>query len=47
MKINTREILENNKISPKHKAHMVVPLCKMVPMMIMRLTLKLDTLKME
>jgi len=47
MKINTGEILEKYKITPKHKAQMHVPLCKMVPMFIVRPTLEIDILKME
>jgi hypothetical protein len=46
-KINTKEILEKYKISQKHKVHMVVPLCRMVPMLVVRPTLKIDILKME
>ncbi len=46
-KINTREILEKYKISPKHKADMVVPLCRMVPMLVVKHVFKIDILKME
>jgi hypothetical protein len=42
-KINTREILEKYKFSPKHK----VPLCKMVRMPVVKLVFKIDILKME
>jgi hypothetical protein len=45
--INTREIFEKYKITPKHKAHMHVPLCMMLPMPIVRLVLNIDILKME
>jgi len=41
------EIIEKYKISPKHKACMDVPLCRMVPMLVVRLALKIDILKME
>jgi hypothetical protein len=41
------EILEKYKISPKHKTRMVVPLCRMVPMLVVRHVLKIDILKME
>jgi hypothetical protein len=41
------EILEKYKISPKCKPCMVVPLCRMIPMLVVRPTLKIDTLKME
>jgi hypothetical protein len=41
------EIFEKYKISPKHKARMVVPLCRMVPMLIVSYTFKIDILKME
>jgi len=44
---NTGEILEKYKISPKHKVRMAIPLCKMVPMPIVKPTLKIDILKME
>jgi hypothetical protein len=46
-KINTREILEKYKITPKCKARMHVPLYRMVPMPIVKPTLKIDILKME
>jgi hypothetical protein len=46
-KINMREILKKYKITPKCKAQMYVPLCKMVPMPIVRLIFKIDILKME
>jgi hypothetical protein len=46
-KINTREILEKYKITPKCKARMHVPLCMMVPMPIVKPALKIDILKME
>jgi len=46
-KINMGEILEKYKISPKWKARMVVPLCRMVPMLIVRLAFKIVLLKME
>jgi hypothetical protein len=36
-KISTGEILEKYKITPKCKARMHVPLCKMFPMLIVRL----------
>jgi hypothetical protein len=47
MKINTRQIFEKYKISPKRKAHMVVPLCRMVPMPIVKHAFKIHILKME
>jgi hypothetical protein len=47
MKINTMEILEKYKITPKHKARIHVPLCRMVPMFIVRPTLEINILKME
>jgi hypothetical protein len=37
-KINMKEILKKYKITPKCKAQMYDPLCKMVPMPIVRLT---------
>jgi hypothetical protein len=40
-------MLKNYKITPKRKAQMYVPLCKMVPMPIIRFTLKIDILKMN
>jgi hypothetical protein len=46
-KINVGEILEKYKISPKCKVCMAIPLCKMVPMPIVRLAFKIDILKME
>ncbi len=46
-KINTGEILEKYNISLKHKACMVVPLCKMVPMLVVQPIFKIDILKME
>ncbi len=46
-KINTGEILEKYNISLKQKACMVVPLCKMVPMLVVKPILKIDILKME
>jgi hypothetical protein len=46
-KINTTEILQKYKISPKQKARMVVALCQMVSMMVVRPALKIDILKME
>jgi len=46
-KINMKEILKKYKINPKCKAQMYDPLCKMVPMPIVRLTFKFDILKME
>jgi hypothetical protein len=41
------EILEKYKISPKRKVRMDVPLCKMVPMLVVKPTFKIDILKME
>jgi hypothetical protein len=46
-KINTGEILEKYNISPKWKVHMPIPLWRMVPMLVVRHTLKIDILKME
>jgi hypothetical protein len=46
-KINTWEILQKYKIFPKHKAHTVVPLCRMVPMLVVKHVFKIDILKME
>ncbi len=46
-KINKKEIIKKYKISPKRKACMVIPLCRMVPMPIVRPTFKIDILKME
>jgi hypothetical protein len=46
-KINTGEIIEKYKISPKRKVCMAIPLCRMVPMSIVRSALKIDILKME
>jgi len=46
-KINTGEIFEKYKISPRHKARMAIPLCKMVPLLVVRPALKIDILKME
>jgi hypothetical protein len=46
-KMNMREIFLNYKITPKCKAHMHVPLCRMVPMLIVRHAFKIDILKME
>jgi hypothetical protein len=46
-KINIGEILDKYKISPKWKARMDVPLCRMVPMPIMRHDLKIDILKIK
>jgi hypothetical protein len=46
-KINIEEILENYKITPKCKAWMHVPLCKMVPMPIIKHAFKINILKME
>jgi hypothetical protein len=46
-KINMGEILEKYKISPKRKSHMAIPLCRMMPMPVVRLDLKIDILKME
>ncbi len=45
-KINTKNILKY-KITPKCKAQIYVPFCRMVPMPIIRLTFKIDILKME
>jgi hypothetical protein len=42
-----REILEKYRISPKRKICMAIPLCKMVPMPIVRLAFKIDILKMK
>ncbi len=44
---NIGEILEKYKITPKRKVQMHVPLCKIVPMSIVKLALKIDILKME
>jgi len=46
-KMNMREIFLKYKITPKCKAHMHVPLCRMVPMPIVRHAFKIDILKME
>jgi hypothetical protein len=46
-KTNMGEILEKYKISPKWKARMAIPLCMMVPMLIMKLAFKIDILKMK
>jgi hypothetical protein len=43
-KMNTTMILEKY---PKHKAKMNIPLCKIISMLIICPTLKIDVLKME
>jgi hypothetical protein len=47
MKINMREILEKYKISPKCKARMAIPFCRMVPKRIVKLAVEIDILKIE
>jgi hypothetical protein len=46
-KVKTIEVLERHKIHPKAKAHVNIPLWYMISMPIVRLTLKVDVLKME
>jgi hypothetical protein len=46
-KNNNGEILEKYKISPKQKVRMAIPWCKMVPVPIVRPTLKIDILKKD
>jgi hypothetical protein len=46
-KINTTTILDKYKMLPKCKARMNIPLCKMILMHVICLTLKIDVLKME
>jgi hypothetical protein len=46
-KVKTVEVLERHKIHPKVKARVNIPLCHMISMPVVRLTLKIDVLKME
>ncbi len=46
-KLNIVEVLDKYKILPKNKARMSIPLCWFFFMFIVRLTLKIDVLKME
>jgi hypothetical protein len=39
--------LERHKISPKDKLRMLIPSCLMIPMLVVRLALKINILKME
>jgi hypothetical protein len=41
------EVLDRHKIVPKEKAQMNIPLCRMISMLVMKSTLKIDVLKME
>jgi hypothetical protein len=45
--VKTIEVLERHKIHPKAKAWMNIPLCHMISMPIVKLTLKIDVFKME
>jgi hypothetical protein len=44
-KFNTNEVLEWFKMNPRRKVRMCIPLCYMIPMLIMCPTLKIDILK--
>ncbi len=46
-KLNTIEVLDKYKILPKNKATMNIPLCWFFSMLIVRLALKIDVVKME
>ncbi len=46
-KVKTVELLERHKIHPKAKVRMNIPLCRMISMLVVRPTLKIDVLKME
>jgi hypothetical protein len=46
-KFNSMKILENYKMFPKHKARMNILFYKMISMLVMHPTLKIDMLKME
>jgi hypothetical protein len=45
-KFNLNEIFDRHKML-KRKARMNIPLCRMISMLVMRPTLKIDILKME
>jgi hypothetical protein len=46
-KVKLVEVLERHKIHPKAKAQMNIPLCRMISMLVVRPTLKINVLKME
>ncbi len=46
-KVKTVKVLERHKIHPKAKAQMNIPLCHVISMPIVKLTFKIDVLKME
>jgi hypothetical protein len=41
------EVLDRHKILPKEKVRMKIPLCKMISMLVVKPTLKIDVLKVE
>jgi hypothetical protein len=46
-KVKIVKVLERHKIHPKAKAHMNIPFCRMISMLVVRPTFKIDVLKME
>jgi hypothetical protein len=46
-KLNTLKVLDKYKIFPKNKARMSIPLCRLLTMLVVRSTFKIDMLKME
>ncbi len=46
-KVKTVKVLEKHKIHPKAKAWMNIPLCHMISVLVVKLTLKIDVFKME
>ncbi len=46
-KVKIVEVLEKHKIHPKAKAHMNIPFCLMISMLVVRLALKIDVFKIE
>jgi hypothetical protein len=46
-KLNTFEVLDKYKILPKNEAMMNILLCRLLTMLIVKLALKIDVLKLE
>jgi hypothetical protein len=46
-KVRTIEVLERHKIHPKAKDQMNIPFCRMISMLVVKPTFKIDVLKME
>jgi hypothetical protein len=46
-KVKTVEVLERHKIHPKAKVRMNIPFCRMISMLVVRPTFKINVFKME